>query len=67
MVLLLQTASTFVIGMALTVLFTMILAIGVSYLARRERNKRITRLPKLKGVKRSQRRRELAIRRKDQN
>jgi hypothetical protein len=67
MSLLLQTASTVVGGLALAVTVTIILAIIVGHFARRERSKRITRLPSIKGIARSVRRTELAIRRRSRN
>ena len=67
MMLLLQTASRFVGGLAFAVIVTIVLAIVMGHLARRERKKRLTTLPRVKGIERSRRRMELAIRRRSHN
>jgi type II secretory pathway component PulF len=53
--------------MAFAVIFTIVLAIAIRYFAKRERNKRLIRLPKIKGIARSRRRMELANRRRGHN
>jgi hypothetical protein len=67
MILLLQMASRFVGGIAFAIMFTIVLAIAIRYFAKRERNKRLIRLPKIKGVDRSRRRMEVANRRRSHN
>jgi Na+-transporting methylmalonyl-CoA/oxaloacetate decarboxylase gamma subunit len=67
MILLLQMASRFVGGMAFAIIFTIVLAIAIRYFAKRERNKRLIRLPRIKGVDRSRRRMEVANRRRSHN
>jgi hypothetical protein len=67
MILLLQMASRFVGGIAFAIMFTIVLAIAIRYFAKRERNKRLIRLPKIKGVDRSRRRMEVASRRRSHN
>ncbi len=66
MFLLLQTTSSFIGGLALVIVLTIILLMVLSYLASRERSKRITRLPRVRGIPRARRREELAIRRRRQ-
>ena len=67
MILLLQTASTVVGGLAFAVMLTIILVIMVGHFAKRETRKRITRVPPIKGIDRARRRMELAIRRRSRN
>ncbi len=67
MILLFQTASTVVGGLGFAITLTIVLTILIGHFARRERNKTITRLPKIKGIDRSRRRMELANRRRTHN
>ena len=41
-------ASRFVGGIAFAIMFTIVLAIAIRYFAKRERNKRLIRLPRIK-------------------
>lgn len=67
MTLLLQTVFTVVGGLAFAITFTIVLAILIGHFARLEGNKRITKVPKIKGIDRSRRRMELANRRRGHN
>ena len=67
MTLLLQTVFTVVGGLAFAVTLTIVLVILIGHCARLERNKRITKLPKIKGIDRSRRRMEFANRRRGHN